>query len=922
VTEGGLRRGGRTEFVGRATQLDLVSRAVEAAQASSPQILVIEGEPGIGKTAFVRQCLARATDTVVVEASGDESEANLEFGVVSQLLAHAPPGWSWEQRSARLGDRAAASRFVVGAELLGMLGALQDDGPVIVALDDAQWIDSASAGALLFALRRLYADRVCVLIATRPDGLRQDGSSWSRLLNDTERVQRVRLSGLDGREVGLLAGSVSAAELTAAAAERLREHTNGHPLHLRALLRELPAEALTFEHGPLPAPHSFASTVLAQLTAAGTDVQDLVAAAAVAGERCPVKLAGAVAGLADPIAALDGALAAELLTILPGRMPPEVSFPHPLVRAAVYEDLSLTRRRELHLACARVTSGAAALAHRVAASSGADDALADELAQTGQTEVARGMLAAGIDHLLLASRVAESRGAREAALLQAVDYLGVAGDVPRAQGLRAAVAGCSDSPRRSLTLATLTASAGHLPESIRALLEVTQRPDFLEHAELFGPATSSLAIICAYAGRGSEAIAWARRALSEQPPTATVEVTAKQALALGLAISGRAAEGVAALDSLSASRIAPEPFEAEMLATRGSLKVWCDDLLGGVDDLSAVIRWSRAGTMPRSLPHAYSSLAQAEYRLGRWDDGQTHADLAVSLAQDLDQVWELPFAHSIVSFFHAGRGDWMLAEEHVDAAQRATGIAPLPVSVYHAAIARSNLAAVRGDWATVIGELELLGAAVPAEVAPTVASRSWGIRCEALINAGRIGEAAAVLAPLHDDAHDRAGVVEVDLWRLRGSLDHARGNDAGAREAFLCGQEAAARANSPLAQAALELAYGHFLRKTGRRSAATVRLQVARGLFEHLRARPFIERCDVELAACGVRAGATNGDDYGLTAREQAVAGLVASGMSNREVGDELYLSTKAIEYHLANVFTKVGVRSRHQLASRLAARP
>ena len=123
-----------------------------------------------------------------------------------------------------------------------------------------------------------------------------------------------------------------------------------------------------------------------------------------------------------------------------------------------------------------------------------------------------------------------------------------------------------------------------------------------------------------------------------------------------------------------------------------------------------------------------------------------------------------------------------------------------------------------------------------------------------------------------------------------------------------------------MAEGTLELAYGRFLRKTGRRGAAASRVRIARERFERLRAWPFVERCDAELSACGVRAQGRDGqNDYGLTAREQAVATLVASGKTNREVAAELYVSTKAVEYHLANIFAKVGVRSRHQLSARLS---
>ncbi len=919
MTHGGDQPAGSAPFVGRADQLDRVADAVKAARAASPQVLVVQGEAGIGKTAFLRRCLAEASDLVVLEAGADEAEATLDFGVVSQLLSRAAVVSGGPPRQPPRDRRPAGSPFAVGAELLGMLGGLQDRGPVFLLLDDAQWIDSASAGALLFALRRLHGDRVCVLIAARPDGVAQDGSSWSRLLNDAERVQRLTLSGLDGGEVGQLASSLGHAPLTPAAAERLARHTRGHPLHLKALLSELADEVLASEEGPLPAPRSFAATVLVRLAGISNEAQELVAAAAVAGTRCPAILAGTAAGLDDPLVALDEACAAELLTLAPAQVPAEVTFPHPLVRAAVYDDLSLTRRRQLHLACARLTPEPAALAHRAAASPGADDALAGELTDAGEAEVANGRLTAAIEHLLLASRVAATGSIREAALLRAVDTLGIAGDVPRAQALRGAVAACRDSPRRSFSLGTLAASAGRLDEAIVALQAVTERPDFAAAPELSGAVISSLAIICAYAGDGPAAIDWAHRALDGESPPATVAVTARQALALGLGVSGRPGDGVTVLGAVSASRIAPEPFEAELLATRGNLKLRAGDLLGAVDDLSAVIAWSRSGSMPRSLANAHCSLAEAEYRLGRWDEGQTHADLAVLLAEGSDQFWELPFAHAVASFFSAGRGEWRAAGEHVSAAARAASVGPLPLGDYHAGIARANLASAHRDWVAVLAALDELRARTAGISAAAVGHHAWVLEAEALLGAGQVQAAAAVLKRFDDVLLHGAGpALEVDVWRLRAVLAQACGHSGQARDAFVAGQAAAQRADSLLAEATLERAYAHFLRKTGRRGPATARLQVARGLFERLRAAPLVQRCDAELAAGGIRALAAGSDGHGLTPREQAVARLVASGKSNREVGEELYLSTKAIEYHLANIFTKVGIRSRRQLAERL----
>jgi DNA-binding NarL/FixJ family response regulator len=198
------------------------------------------------------------------------------------------------------------------------------------------------------------------------------------------------------------------------------------------------------------------------------------------------------------------------------------------------------------------------------------------------------------------------------------------------------------------------------------------------------------------------------------------------------------------------------------------------------------------------------------------------------------------------------------------------------------------------------------------------------MKAEALMSTGHADQAEDVLDRLADAIRESPqDVARVSLWRLRGALAHVRDRPAEAREAFSLGLQAANSARSSFGEAELKLAYGQFLRKAGSRRAATEQLQAARELFERLGARPFLERCDAELTACGIRAHAqSRDDDYGLTAREQVVAALVASGKSNREVGAELYLSTKAVEYHLGNIFTKVGVRSRHQLASRLAGAP
>ena len=895
---------------------------MDAARAGRPRVLWVEGEAGMGKTAFLSRCLDGAGDMVVLQASGDESETTLDYGVVTQLFARAPAA-SAAGQDIRSDPEPTATPFAVGADVLEVLGAAQASGSVVVAIDDAHWMDAQSAGALLFALRRLHGDRVLVLIAGRPDPPARLGASWARFLTDAERVQRIRLPGLSALEVCQLSESLGIGQLTLAAGERLREHTGGQPLYVKALLEEIPLETLNFSPGALPAPHSFAATVLARLSELGPDAQALVAAAAVGGARSPLARTEAVAQLDESAAgALEQALAGEMLAVVPGRLPEEVAFPHPLLRAAVYDDLSPARRSNLHLRWAQQSTGAEVLTHRAAASHGGDDELAAELAVAAESEVAEGRLAAGIERLLWASRIAADQGRSERALLRAVECTLLAGNVPAAVSRHDDVLRCADSPQRSFTVGILAAAEGRLAEAADLFREVVARPDYALYPELEGPLASSLALVYALLGRVEEAIAWAERTIEAPGSAPTVRVTARHAEAIGLSMAGGAVQAIAELDDVSPAHIDPAPFEPDLLAVRGTIKLWWGDLAGATEDLEAVLRWSRAGARLRSLPNAYSSLAVADYYLGRWAQGTGHAEMGVELGEDATRTWDLPTMHAMRSHLAAGRGEWDLAEAHVAAAAQAAARAPVPLCVYWAALAAAQLAWVRTEWPAVLAAL------APLVSHPRVdASMGMGFRvprlmyAEALIGTDRLEEAQAALERIELGDAALSDISRVDLWRLRGEVMRAADRTEEAAAAFDAAQQAAAEARSPFAQALLDLSYGRFLRQSNRRRDAIGTLRAARAGFDQLGAAPFVARCETELSSCGIRARRQSGDNrYGLTAREEVVARLVASGKSNREVAEELYLSTKAIEYHLSNVFAKVDVRSRHDLAARLNA--
>jgi predicted ATPase len=221
---------GRSRFIGRQGELAQASQALAAARAGRPQIMVIEGKPGIGKTALLRRCTHLAGDAQVVWASGDPAETGLDGGLARQLLAALPRPPGAERGPGPEPVTAGQDGLTLGAALLAGLGTLQEQAPLAVLVaDDLHWADRTSAEALLFCLRRLRSDHVLVLLAARPHALDRLGGSWTRLLADGDRVRHLRLTGLTPAEVVTLAAA-NRWDLTAESGARLQEHTEGNPL--------------------------------------------------------------------------------------------------------------------------------------------------------------------------------------------------------------------------------------------------------------------------------------------------------------------------------------------------------------------------------------------------------------------------------------------------------------------------------------------------------------------------------------------------------------------------------------------------------------------------------------------------------------------------------------------------------------------
>jgi DNA-binding CsgD family transcriptional regulator len=908
------------DFVGREPELATLRSALCEARTGRPVIVAVEGEPGIGKTRLLRRFAAEAPDLEVLWASGDEAETSLDYGVAEQLWAGVPAGLEVDGPPLTSGA-AAAGGFAVGAALLDVLGTLQQRGTVAIVVDDLHWADLPSAQALLFGLRRLRQDNILVLLASRPHSLARLGDSWSRLL--AEQARRIRLHGLTPPDLQPLARALLGLDLAPAARERLCEHTGGNPLYVRALLEELPVTTLADQSRELPAPHSYSAIVLTRVAQLSHSAQDLLAAASVVGVRSPLPVAAAAAGIGDPVAAFDEAYAADLVSPAVRASAREIAFSHPLIRAAIYGDLSLGRRCHLHLAVAGLLAGPEALFHRVAATHGSDDELSAELATLADRDIAAGELPEAAQLLVSAARLSADPAASEERLLRAVELLLVAGEASASDHVEA-VGSCRDGPHKRFVMALLTATAGQLGQAVAELEHLAADTQLRRGSALFGRVAAGLAFLSSMQGRGPEAVEWADQALGTTRNDPTTSLTTRQVLATALAMADRTADALAMLAPLSPARISPGPYEPELVTTRGALKASIGDDVGASRDLQAVVRWARAGAPLRSLPDAYAALAQAEYGLGEWDNAAAHAELAVSLARDLGHFWFLAQAHKVAVDTYSARGEWEFATEHVAAARQASRHIDVPGQLAAASVAEATLAWAQGNWQGVLDAVAPLREGNLAVLTRNFDAFTWRLQqTEALLGVGRLDQAAQVLDEV-EAAPVRPAAAVLAMHRLRAGLALAHAEPGAARACFSAGIAAAARRGTCLQRALLAMDYARLLRADSNRREAIRLLRTAHQILSELGAKPYLDACTTELSACGVPVAATplSANPHGLTAKEQVVARLVARGLSNREAAAELYVSAKAIEYHLGNIYAKTGLTSRHQLGAILSSQP
>ena len=911
-------------FVGRLTELEALRAELATVRSGTPRVLVVQGDPGIGKTALIDHLLAGESGLTVLRATGEQWEAFVAYGVIDQIMRVAG------ESTARLlvsRDRSfpAEEPVGVGAWLLEVIDDRQRHAPVAVVVDDAHWADMDSLRALLFVARRLVDQRVLLLFGHRtedalrlPEGLRR--------LAGGRTGATLTLAPMPPTDVQELAGALGVRSFSGLAAQRLHAHTGGNALYVKTVLAELPEQRWRSWDLSLPAPRAFAAQVQRRLEACSAPTRRLVEAVAVLGTTTPVSSAATLAGVPNLVAALDEAASVNLLHVREDLGIREVGFPHPLVRAAVYEQLGPMRRVQLHSAAAEfVDEEGALLRHRVLAATPPDPTLAAELEAFARREAAVGAWASAAWALVEGSNLSPDRESREQRLLRAVDATIGAGDLMQAELFARDVASFTAGAWRDAALGYLAVLRGRRTEAedlLRSAWRLAERED---DGTVAAVVAQRLALHGVGRLRGADVVAWSRRAIEVARPGDPVRIEAEALLGLGMGWDGQIAEGMAAYEAvLGRVNAAEDGPQLERIRMAHS---WLRLVRGEALEARAALAMAapaalRAGSV-RIAVWAFSWLAHAEFALGAWDDAAANAERAVSLLDESGMEWLRPLARYAAVLVPAARGEWAAAQEHLRAGAARRG--DYELMVVTAALGGAELAAARSDHEGVLRALEPVLAIEERAGVDEPGFWPWpDPYADALVSAGRLDEAAALL----DDHERRAAergrpAMTARLARVRGRLEAARGRLPEAEEAFERALAAVATLPLPFRRAQVELTYGQVLRRGGQRRAAASRLQAARDRFAELRAAPYLERCERELRGCGLTpAKRSDFDPAKLTAQEQAVARLVAAGMSNRQVAGELFVSVKTVQFHLTHVYAKLGVGSRAELAAQFREQP
>jgi DNA-binding CsgD family transcriptional regulator len=904
----------------RQEECAVLDGLLEGARAGQSGVLLVRGEAGVGKTVLLEYAVESASDLAVLRAAGAESEMELAFAALHQLCApmldrlDRLPGPQRDALETTFGLSAGAApdRFLVGLATLSLLSEVADERPLLCVIDDAQWLDRASAQALAFVARRLQAESVVMLFATRePSG-------------ELAGLPELVVGGLRHADARKLLASVIPGRLDERVADQLVSETQGNPLALLELPRGLSSAQLAGGFG-LPGALSLEGRIeesfQQRLEALPEDTQRLLLVAAAEPGGDPTLVSRAAERLSITSTAVEAAESAGLIEI-----DRSVRFRHPLVRSAVYRAATTQQRLRVHRALADATDARVdpdrRAWHLAQATARPDEDVAAELERAAGRAQARGGLAAAAAFLERAAALTPERALRARRALAAAQTKFEAGALDDALALLA------------------TAEPGALGDLERARVELLRAQ--IAFASRRGSDAPPLLL---KAARQLEAVD------SELARATYLEALSAARFAGPL---GRGAGVVEVSEAALAGPQPPQPPRPPDLLLQGLAVLFTEGYATGPPILKEALRAFRRETVlpPREarwLPLACQAAADV------WDDvtWRLLATREVERARNRGALTAMPLVLSTLSYIHAISGELAAAEallDEIKAATEATGIASHRyVAIWIAALRgregelselieiTTSEAVSRGEGFAVaiaaqvtavlnngLGRYDVALAAVREAVDVELFSEMGSPRAvaeliEAAVRCGEhdLAERALERLTVTTQASGTDWALGVEA-RSRALLADADAADSVYQEAI----ERLGRTRLRLQLARGHLVYGEWLRRERRRLDAREQLRTALEMFTSMGTEAFASRAERELLATGERVRKRSVETREeLTAQEAQVRRLAGDGLSNAEIGARLFISRHTVAYHLRKVFSKLDITSRSQLRPALPDR-
>jgi DNA-binding NarL/FixJ family response regulator len=908
-------------LLGRDRECTRLDALISRVRAGSSAAVVVEGEAGIGKTSLLEHAVSQAQGMQILRARGVKSEQDLPFAGIADLVSpiltcldavpvpqrHALAG------ALAIGPAVPADLFAICAATLSMLGAAAAERPVLAVVDDAQWLDAASARAVEFTARRLGLEAVGLVIARR----RATPRSF-----DASRIDTMTLAGLDKAAARELLARADRT-IAPAVAERLVSGMGGNPLallELPATLTEAELSGLTSLPEPLPVGVALRRAFAQRLDTINPATRRLLLlAAAATADLATLQEASRLLSL--DLADLPAAEDAGLVRVHDG----EVEFTHPLLRSATYYTADPAERRAVHRALAdAIDPGRDPIRrawHLAAATVGPDESVAASLDLAASVARARNAFGTASRAYQRAAELTADPDRQVSRLMAAGQAAHLGGDPASAacllgRAINQAADPCTKADAQvMLAYATLhIASPLDQYHKLVCEAETVMVFDPARAATLLGLA-SSLCIMTGQLALASQTATRAARLAHDAGGIAWLlsQVSLGQvAILTGDRTAGqRIISGILAHPDVKG----PDPAMDLLRMRCGHSLIWCEEHQLAGEALRSSVDAARALGRAADLPYGLASLSELYFRTDEWSQAYAHATEAVALSEDWTTRTDLGFAQVCAARIEAAMGMATTCRAHLaQAVERAKA---------------KGITSIRAYAAAAAGLLELGMASyeqAAADLTQTAAlTKQHGVKnpgviqwrpdfIESLIHLGRLA-----------DAHEQLDVIEAEAastgsrWasataaRCRGLLqDTPQQAIAQLQEAVTLAETSA----SLFEQARTRMCLGQALRRARHRGEARRQLYQAHLTFDLLGAQPWAKRAAAELAIAGVSAARQHQPIHvRLTPQELQVALQVSDGLSNQEVAARLFVSHKTIEVHLGHIYDKLGVRSRTGLA-------